>query len=221
MHSVLRRFALCAGLAVLASPAVYAQTVPIVNPSFESPSVAPGAKSTTITGWSLDAAGPDGVWNPPAGAFTSIPNGVQIGYIDATSIAQQLTSNLQSGHYVFSLDVGNDPSVLSGEVTADLYSGGTVVNGEVSGGNLLDSALLPITSVAPGEFAPLTFTYLATPSSPGFGQALSIVILRSGGHEADFDNAHLEVAPEPASMLLLLPGMAAMMFVRTRSRRTV
>lgn len=208
-----------------------AQLLPIVNAGFEDP-VQSNNNFTTggINGWTN--SGVSGVWRPVSASFFSVPvpEGAQVGYINGISVAQQLASPLSIGSYTLSTQVGrrNDGDV--GTIQIELWAGGAVASGIVTGGTLLTSALLAPADQTLGAFELLTApTFVANGSTPQIGQLLSVRIVKLNGTQVDFDAINVNFvgtsveAPEPGTLALLLAtggiGITGLMAAQRRRRR--
>jgi hypothetical protein len=194
----------------------------IQNAGFEDPVQANNAFTTTgINGWTN--SGESGVWRPVSAGFFSVPvpQGSQIGYTNAASVAQVLTNNLQVGQYALSAQVGRRNDGFVGDLSLELWAGGTVASGNVTAGTLLASGTLTVAQQTLGAFTGLNVPFTANAGNPQLGQTLAVRIVKLNGSQVDFDQINLSftagaasAAPEPASALLILSGLAV--FARRR-----
>jgi len=196
-----------------------AQSYTIQNYSFEAPTQTPGGYNTSgLPGWSSGGGSASGSWWPNGQFSTPVPDGVLIGYTNGGSIAQQLTGTLVAGTTTLSGWGGTRNDGVSTTFSLELWAGGSVANGTVTGGTLLASAdFLPVT---PGTFAPISTSYVAGAGNAYLGQTLSIEILQTGsGVQSDFDGIQLSAAatPEPAPFAVAGLGLMGLLIRRRRS----
>ena len=201
----------------------------ILNASFETPALSPAQFTFgNIDNWSGDNNGSQGVWFPGAGFFdTSVPDGNQIGYTNATAVAQQTTETLQFGFVTFSAWIGQRNDTAIGTASLELWAGVTVNNGNVNGGTLLSStSLRPNIEQIDGQFVEGSTTYTALDSDPLIGQSLTVRIRKVDGDQIDFDMAKLTVAPVPAPsafaafLIGAVPGAAVLLRRRRKAGAT-
>jgi hypothetical protein len=196
------------------SGTVWADNIPIVNPSFESTNgplttggCGPGCLYNYgavpgIPGWSSPAGGS---WQPGS-YFNSIPDGSLIAFTNAqSSLTQTLTgtSVLSNSLYTFSAYVGHRMDATYGTYTLSLD---TILGGITT---TLCNVSVNASNIAPGTFQLETCSYLSGSSVPGGNLFLQLSAL-SG--QLDVDNVGLTVVPassvpEPSSVLLLGVGM--------------
>lgn len=212
-------------LAVLNGTSVRAVDLAITNAGFEDPALAVGIfTSGGIVGWS-NSPGTSGSWRPnsPSHFTTPVPEGGQVGYINSTSIAQGLTDTLQVGSYDLSLQVGRRVDGFVGNTTVQLFAGGTVANGDVTGGTLLSSASLAFANIVAGTFQPLTLNYVAAINDPSLGQNLAIRIVKTSGSQIDFDAVRLQsnavTVPESPTGIFAAIGLIAFVVGKRRKAR--
>jgi hypothetical protein len=186
---------------VLGGQAVFANDVPVVNPSFEDPSTTSytlgGAGSSAIEGWDITGGGYAGVWNVSGagGTIAAAPGGSQIGFINPvgiTTVSQTLAADLlPDTTYTVQIEVTGRSD---GENPGTGYSVGLY-----AGGNLLTS-VTPETPVY-GSWEVLTATYttdaIVTPDEP---LSIGISDWTSGG-QLDFGN----VVVDPTSRVSSVP----------------
>jgi PEP-CTERM motif len=197
-------------VATLALVALPARGDLIINGTFENPAY----NSTWITtsggsfpdpdiippGW--QGTGQVNVFRPSALAF---PNGVPVG--------------LQTG--VVGDDIG--PGTMFQDVAAVLTAGTTYTltafigsradftgSGEVSLETVGGSILASSGSVSPlrDTFQEVTLSYTALSADPNLGQGLEVMLERTGGHQANFNDIQLSATPEPSSLALAALGLA-------------
>lgn len=189
----------------------------VVNGSFEDPALTTAGSFSTapIPGWT--SAGSNlGVWRLPHPIyFTALaPDGNQIGYSNGLAIAQQLTDVLAPGLQIASLMAGRRDDVYAGSFDFEMWAGGTVANGVVTGGVLLDSAHFDHTLYAASTFHPLVLAYEASAVDPLLGQPLAVRIVQTGGLQMNFDRVTL---PEPSGgAATLLSALALGALARLR-----
>ena len=198
--------------------AAWADGVPVQNASFETTNALTSScglgcafNNGPIPDWTITGAGGGGSFQPSTTFFNlPLPNGSIIAYSNGGTISQILGVTVQpDSTYTLSVYVGDR---LDGEVanysialddgSATLCSTPSASNGAITPGTFAEVTLTCSTgaTVAPGDLA---------------------IVLTSVGTQSDFDNVALNVvqAPEPASYLLLLIGLGAMV-VFFRYRRT-
>ena len=172
-------------------------TIPLVNPSFESPAGAQGTVAGQPTGWLASNQDPYGVWNPPAGVYTNQVNdilpspaqGSQVLWIQAGNYIVQFLTNTLAGNQTYTLSgaIGNRGDgygeAASDQVYVNLLAGNTIVAQNVN-----------LTHPAPGGFLPWSITY--TSPATGFPTGpLQIRLGQNGTGQVHFDNIILTVAP--------------------------
>jgi hypothetical protein len=202
----------CSLLAVLVSLASgsassLAAAVAIDNPSFEDPAQASGAYAPGApTGWS----GGGGVWNPAGGVLGPVPDGNQIGFLNAGAngtITQTLPNTLLPNTiYTLSIAVGGrtDGSNPGTDYAISLLAGSTV--------------LASMTPVIPptGSWTTLTATYTTTGTVlPG---SLQLSIGTQAG-QLDFDNVKLNATPVPEPALYGVAGCLLLFGVGLKGSR--
>lgn len=194
-------------------------TVPVANPSFEEqvlPFNGLFFSPTPITGWTATATGGSdrGLWHvPPIGQ-----DGNNVAFVGGgNSLAQALSHAIvaNSTYTVEFLHSSNGQSAIG---VVELYAGGTVSNGLVTGGTLLNSL-----TVTRDPFSGIMQEYSLLWSSPlsglPVGQNLSIRMAYVGGVSVSlFDDFQVSYAPipEPASAALLLAGLGTLLLARRR-----
>ena len=199
---------------------VQADTITILNPSFEADVLAcspgPGcATDDTLTDWTGSTANPSGfsgggvafnnfgVYKPGTAEYPGgVPDGVNVAYLSTNvynvSISQVLGSDLVANDtYTLTGFVGirKDTSVIPPGIgdfgyNVALEANGTVLNSLVNEGKV--NAFL-----TPGTFVPFTVTFNSGSTPAQLGQALEIVLTDDGSgnqfepSEIDFDKLSL------------------------------
>ncbi|WP_428149433.1 IPTL-CTERM sorting domain-containing protein [Brevundimonas sp.] len=201
----MHRFSLVAGVfaaAALALAAVPAAAQNLVsNPSFESPVLTPGnvTQDTIPGGWTGQASGGFGYGVSYEAGILLTPNGTQWAFTNnqgATgSIAQQTAKTVVAGAtYTLTAEVGlrTDTTAATG-TSIQLWSGGTVANGVVTGGTMVASQ--PIVQSS-GAFVSGTASWVGT--APQAGQLLTVRLLTTGASgQTGWDNVSLTEALPP------------------------
>jgi len=186
----------------------------IVNGGFEDPALSPNQfTSLGINGWTWD--GTSGVWYPGGTSyFDSVPEGSQVGYLNSSALAQQTNDFVSVGVQSVSFSMGRRKDGFQGNATINLFAGGTVSNGAVTGGVLLDSITVLATSIPVGGWTQHQLSYTATGSDPQIGQLLSVQIVKDSGSQINFDDFTIQAVPEPATLAAL--GLGALALRRRR-----
>jgi len=187
-------------------------TIPIVNPSFEVPTV------SGLNGWAVylegwENNGSAGVWQPSPDLLT-VTDGVNAAWVSSGYISQVLTTTLAANStYILSVDVGvrSNFTVFGPTLYAiQLLAGGVVLVQD-------NSSLSP----TPGTFATSVLTYTSGAAEPLIGQNLEIRLVELA-NQVSFDNVRLtdppNEVPEPATLALFGSGLVglAVMFRRRR-----
>jgi PEP-CTERM motif len=204
-------FVLC--MTILSSTA-WADTIPILNPSFETlggpltATCGPGCAFNYgpvpgIPGWTSSDGGS---WQPGS-YFSSIPDGSIVAFTNAqSSLTQTLTgiSVLSNSLYTFNIYVGDRTDGINGNYNLSLD---TILGGVTT---TLCSISGNAANIQRGTFQLQSCTYMSGSSVPAGNLFLQLSAL-SG--QLDVDNLSLTVqppatsVPEPSSMLLLSVGI--------------
>jgi hypothetical protein len=166
--------------------------VPVINPSFESPTTA-DFTTGVITGWTLSSPINQGVFKPSA--FPSVgmgtTDGAQTAFLNTGFISQILPSVLTVNNaYTLRVDVGDRADLAFPGYAVQFFAGTTLLAQE--------SSLVPNNG-----FLTSTINFTALPGNPNLGQPLQIRLV-SNGVQVNFDNVRLDavditVVPVPAS----------------------
>ena len=186
-----------------ASGAAHAQSINLVNPSFEIPAGGQGSVPGAPYGWAAANKNPYGVYNPAPGLFANEVNdilpspaqGSQVLWINAGNyLAQLLPNTLTAGQtYTLSGAIGNRGDAY-GLVSSDqdyvaLLAGNTII---------AQNANLP--HPAPGNFLPWTISYTAPAAGFPTG-VLQIQLGQNGTGEVMYDNISLTAGPAGTGVL--------------------
>lgn len=175
--------------------------------------MSPGAffySPTQMPGWSSTATGaPDrGIWNTSALG----KDGINIAFAYRNNaFGQQLSENVQANtEYTLDYLIGRTGGATHG--TAELWAGGTLANGVVTGGVLLASQT---SAVSQADMTPLSLVYVSSSAGSEIGELLTVRFVGTtvaGESFVSFDNVRLnaEPVPEPATFIALGAGLAAL-----------
>ncbi|MEQ1905760.1 MAG: hypothetical protein ABL888_16350 [Pirellulaceae bacterium] len=189
-----------------------ASALDIVNGNFENPPIGTGTFNLVLPGWSQSLDGQAaGVWNIPADFSqfdAEAPEGTQIGYSNNLSMAQQSSRILTADAVALFAFGGRRNDANAGSFFMELWAGGTVVNGDVSGGTLLSSVNFDHTLIAPSSFLNIQTSYTPILGDPLIGQLLSVRFVRTSGVQMNMDAVRFNAVPEPSSaMAALIVGL--------------
>jgi hypothetical protein len=172
-------------------------SIPLVNPSFESPAGAQGSAAGKPAGWVASNEDPYGVYNPAPGVYANAVNdilpppadGSQVLWINAGNyLAQFLTNTLAAGQtYTLSGAIGNRGDGY-GMLTSDreyvaLVAGSTIIAQNTN-----------LTHPAPSAFLAWTISYTA-PAAGFPAGPLQIRLGQDGAGEVNYDNITLTATP--------------------------
>lgn len=208
-----------ASLAFVATGAIAsANSLTILNPSFEAQTLAEDEFITApdqITHWSSTAIGfpARGIWN--SATIGKHQRNTAFVYTN-NIIAQQLSATLLPNRtYTLTYLLGRTSGPAMG--TVELWVGGTLANGVITGGRFLAFQDIVLNTQRMNEYS---MVYHSSSSSIYAGLPISIRLLtRSTNQYVNFDNIRLSVdsVPEPASMLALGAGAVALLRRRKRN----
>lgn len=209
-------------LSLTAAGAAQAASLNITNASFELPSVGPGAFTNAVpSGWQeVAGASASGVFNPGATSLPSVPDGLQVGYINPGAfgggIQQTLSDTLKSGgQYLLQADFAYRKDCCSKPAFAlELLAGDTVLATFTGNQNDFDNV----------NFKTAALSFETPVGSALIGQALGIRISSAGlagGGQFDFDNVRLteniSAIPLPLPAVLLGSALVGLIAVRRRT----
>ncbi|MEW5685622.1 MAG: PEPxxWA-CTERM sorting domain-containing protein [Pseudomonadota bacterium] len=156
MKRVLMSALLSACLSAGAAGAAHAVAFPLNNASFERDVVADNTSRPIMERWAR--FGGAGTWNPPATSFGSIPNGVNVGYVDSIRVGVPQTGSFSQGIgsgvdsskiYTLSADIGRAMEYRLTNFAMEMVLGDVV----------LASATFGESDIAAGSFRRLTLQY--------------------------------------------------------------
>jgi hypothetical protein len=183
-----------------------------INGNFESPSVANSATAGSPV-WTQSGSSDSGVWNIVPGYVlfnAEAPEGTQIGYSNNPSMAQQSSRLLTQDPVTLYAFAGRRADAFAGSYRMELWAGGTVASGAVTGGTLLSSFDFNHTLLAPSSFVEIQTSYTPTVGDPLIGQLLSARFVRTAGTQMNMDRVSFEAIPEPSSVTVFaLAGLVA------------
>lgn len=197
----------CSGLCLLV-PTASADLIVIANHSFENEAIPPGY-NYSLQDWIQDSPATAGTWHPSADDFDlSTQDGNQHAWIDGR-IAQQLTTGLVLGqrYELGALFGARSGGAYTAGGSLQLWAGGTVAYGDVTGGDLLGELIVNASELVEGKFLPFSTVISAPTSGLLDGELLSLRFV-AVGREPSIDNIRLNAVPEPSSLILL--GIAAL-----------
>jgi hypothetical protein len=180
MKTMSHAVAASVALALITSASASAQSIEILNPSFELPAMSPGGfTSTAPDGWRHGGVGTIGVFYPTVASWGyTASHGNQVGYTNGGIIEQTLSETLRVGvPYTLLVDVVHRPSFFQ-TYRIELLAGDTVI--AVDDGQLSPPRASHLTSA---------IGYQAAPGDPLLGQQLKIRL--SGPSQANFDDVRI------------------------------
>ena len=181
---------------------VPAAPLTITNPSFETPALDDSgifnpinATFLTTTGWTKEPQNANaGIWNPPGGSFTSVPDGAQVLYVNNNYVHQTLNATVVAKTtYTLEVSVGDrKDGVNIATYKVELWAGANMLAQD-------DNGLDP----ANDQWLTSTLIYTALAGSQGIGESLQIR-LYSGGPQVCFDHVRLDATPLPPEGTVVL-----------------
>lgn len=190
----------------------------LLNASFEAPVFTDGGYGGPLTGWSGSLDSDFGAWNifSGYGFFNSeAPHGTQVLYSNATSVAQQSSEVVGVGENKITAMAGRRADSYYASFELQMWAGGTVSNGAVTGGTLLATSIFDRDSIAPSSFTPIEAVYTAAEGDPILGQLITVRFFKTLGPQMSADDVQVNGAvPEPASIVAI--SAAAVAFFRRR-----
>jgi len=227
----MNRFSLVAGMfaaaamAFAAAPAA-AQNL-VSNPSFESPVLTPGNTTLdTIPNWTGPLSGGFGHGVSYEAAVLMTPNGNQWAFTNNQpgfgSIAQQTATTVVVGTtYTLTAEVGRRTDTAQSTTAIQIWAGGTVANGVVTGGTMVASQ--PVVQSS-GAFVSGTTSWVG--AAPQAGQLLTVRLVTSAAAgQVAWDNVSLTAFVPPVPTLsewamilvgLMLAGTAVVLVQRRK-----
>ena len=215
--------AVCALTFCLLTTGAWADSVPILNASFETTNTL--SPNCAGTGCAYNFAIPD--WNnisnnTSAGSFrpgsntlyftSPLPSGNIVAFINGGGISQTLgVSALPDATYTLSVDVGRRVDVSGVNYSLNLLDGSNILGSCTQSGSNA--------SIAAGTFAGITLTCTTGSTVPA---GLLGIELTGDGRQVNFDNVQLNVStvstPEPGALAFTFVGlfMGGLLFLRSR-----
>lgn len=192
-----------------------------LNASFESPALANFVFNSAIDNWSQSDV-TSGVWHTNSFYFSDpTPDGVQVAYINAGSIAQVSNDLIGLGHNEVSFSFGRRLDGYQGGAQVLMTAGGTATNGDIVGRTVLKTFNLNGLNQPFGTWTTWTMSYDAASGDSNIGKALGIEFTITSGSQVEFDNVHdvvgTQAVPEPVSLTALSLGVVGLIR-RKRSR---
>lgn len=200
-----------------------ATALPVANPSFEADTPdnnwvywpdasSPRRLQGQITGWTLSAPTQQGVHRFTAAEFSSIPDGLNVAYVNTGYISQIITGKSVIAGHIYTLEA------MAGKRLDQATRTISYALELLAGGNQL--AYLQDTVDTPGTFELASLVYPATQNLAG---DLEIRLWSFGG-QSSFDavslsNATPPPAPIPGSVALMLTGLVGMSALGLRLRK--
>ncbi|MGQ2990600.1 MAG: IPTL-CTERM sorting domain-containing protein [Brevundimonas sp.] len=200
---MLRKAALSLAAAILVGSALPAAAQNVVlNPSFEAPVLADGTvQQNFVAGWSGTVSGANnyGILRNPSLivaqdgsnlAFINVDPGQTKGLVQtlgAVSAGERYDASAWFGWRTDNANVAN--------VAIQLWLGGSVVGGDISGGVLVASNA---PSLVQGAWVQGTTTYTASPAQAGQVLRIRLATTSAGGAQTNFDDVRVaRTAPAP------------------------
>ena len=193
-----------------------AAIITVINPSFETLPVGGlplgcgvncSYSATSIPGWTTGAA--VGQFRPGAPInttyFNTLSDGPTSAYSNGGTISQIVAPTVQLGVlYTLLVDIGWRKD-QSGSGTAALTIGGTPI---LATGTLIQ-----------GTFQTFTATY--TGLAADVGKTIGVLLSRTAGSQANFDNVRLSdsigsAVPEPGTIGMMAAGLGALLVMRRK-----
>lgn len=203
MQFILSTKRFCVG-AVLSLALNVSSFATLTNSSFENPAVGVGQyTSDGIPGWSSSG---HGVWHIPTGGFfeTTAPDGLQVAYSNGTAMAQQSSNFVGLGANTVTVQGGRRHDGFAGSFDLKVWAGGTVTNGNVTGGTLLATATFDHTLYPIDSFTMISATYTALPGDPNLGKFITVQFVRTAGSQMNLDDVRIS---SPSSETVSATGL--------------
>lgn len=171
----------------------------ITNAGFELPAYSNGGFGAA-TGWTLNSSG--GAWNIfPGYSFynAEAPEGTQIGFCNGTAMAQQTGYLVKEGTNRVQVIACKRDTGFAASFNFQIWAGGTVSNGAISGGTLLATTSFNHLLVPQFAFTPLSLTYTASAGDPLIGQKITVRFEKTTGTQMNFDEVKIGFPAAPIS----------------------